>query len=104
VSSQSILRAARRSRRISQRELARRTGVAQPTIARIEAGSADPRLGTLERLLDACGYVIEALPRPGEGVDRSQIRELLELTPRRRLELLRADVEGVDRLERATRS
>jgi transcriptional regulator with XRE-family HTH domain len=103
VSSQNILRGARWSRRISQRELARRTGVAQPTIARIEAGSADPRLATLERLLDACGYIIEALPRPGEGVDRSQIRELLRLTARQRLDLLRADVEGLDRLERAAR-
>jgi transcriptional regulator with XRE-family HTH domain len=103
VSSQSILRGARRARGISQRELARRTGIAQPTIARIEAGSADPRLATLERLLEACGYVIEAAPRPGEGVDRSQMRELLRLSPRRRLELLRDDVEGLDRLERAVR-
>ena len=104
MTSQSILRTARRARRISQRELARRTGVAQPTIARIEAGVADARLSTLERLLEACGYVIEALPRPGEGVDRTQMRELLRLTPLQRLELLREDVRGLERLERAVRA
>lgn len=36
---------------LSQRELALRTGVAQPTIARIEGGRVDPRVTTLERLL-----------------------------------------------------
>ena len=78
--------------------------MAQPTIARIEAGIIDPRVSTVERLLEACGYVIEALPRPGEGVDRTQMRELLRLTPRERLELLRDDVEGLGRLERAVRA
>lgn len=104
MTSQSIIRTARRSRRISQRELARRSRVAQPTIARIEAGIVDPRLSTVERLLEACGYVIEALPRPGEGVDRTQMRELLRLTPRARLDLLRDDVKGLGRLEQAVRA
>lgn len=103
MSSRFSLRNARRSRGVSQRELAQRSGVAQPTIARIEAGTADPRLGTLERLFEACGWVIEAAPRPGERVDRSQMRELLLLTPRQRLELLRDDVAGLARLERARR-
>lgn len=88
---------------MSQRELARLTGVAQPTIARIESGAADPRLGTVERLLTACGYVIEALPRAGARVDRTQMRELLKLTPRQRLDLLRDDAAGLDRLEAAVR-
>jgi transcriptional regulator with XRE-family HTH domain len=96
-----LLRSARLSRRLTQRELARRTGVAQPTIARIESGRANPRLETLSRLLEACGHTIEAVPTPGYGVDRSQMRELLRVSPRRRLELLRDDVRGLARLERA---
>ena len=101
VPAQTLIRTARRNRRLTQRVLARRTGVAQPTIARIESGRENPRLETVERLLTACGYVIEALPKPGYGVDRSQMRELLRLSPRRRLELLREDVQGLTRLERA---
>lgn len=38
---------------------------------------------------------------PGHGVDRSQMRELLALSPQERLELLRRDAEGLARLDRA---
>ena len=100
---QELLRTARRRSGLTQRELARRTGIAQPTIARIESGAADPRLGTLEVLLEVCGYVVEALPRPGYGVDRTQIRELLSLSPLERLQLLTEDVKGLEQLERARR-
>ena len=101
VPAQTFVRAARQSRRLTQRELARRTGIAQPTIARIESGRENPRLETVERLLEACGYVIEALPKPGHGVDRTQMRELLRVSRQRRLELLRDDVQGLMRLEQA---
>lgn len=69
-------------------ELALRTGIAQPTIARIEAGHVDPRVTTLERLLSVCGVDLAAVDQPGTGVDRTQIRELLRLGPIERLELL----------------
>ena len=101
VPGQTLLRTARRTRRLTQRELARRSGVAQPTIARIESGRESPRLQTLETLLEVCGYVIEAVPKPGHGVDRTQMRELLQLSPRQRLELLREDVRGLARLDAA---
>ena len=81
----SSLRKARRRAGLSQRALAARTGIAQPTIARIERGQDDPRLRTIERLLQACDETVEALPRPGLGVDRTEIRELLALTPRQRM-------------------
>ena len=88
---------------LSQRELARRTGVAQPTIARIERGQVEPRIGTLLRLLDECGERLVVERVPGRGIDRTQIRELLRLTPRQRLELLRGDAAGLSRLEKAVR-
>ena len=103
VPAETLLRTVRRAGRLTQRELARRSGVAQPTIARIETGRESPRLRTLETLLEVCGYVIEATPKPGHGVDRTQIRELLRLSPRERLELLRDDVAGLRRLETAVR-
>ncbi|SCE75661.1 helix-turn-helix domain-containing protein [Micromonospora chokoriensis] len=50
------LRALRRRADLSQRELAERSGVPQPTLARIESGrAADPRFRTVERLVTAAG-------------------------------------------------
>ena len=103
MSAQELLRAARAEAGLTQRELAARTGVAQPTIARVEAGAADPRVETLDRLLRACGHTLTAQRRAGAGVDRSQIRELLRLSPAARVELLRDDAAGLARLERAVK-
>lgn len=82
-----MLRFARSRANLTQRELAAKSGVPQETIARIERGRADPRLGTLDRLLEACGYGLEVEPRLGIGVDRTQIEQLLLLTTSERLAL-----------------
>ena len=81
------LRHARRRKGFSQRELARRAGVQQPVVARIESGTVTPRVDTLQRLLEACGESLMTGPRLGEGIDRSQIRESLKLPPAERLRL-----------------
>ena len=80
------MRAARRRAGLSQRALAERAGVPQATIARIEAGQVDPRIGTVEVLLTACGLDLDATPRLGDGIDRAHIRTNLALTPAERLE------------------
>ncbi|MEU8115546.1 helix-turn-helix transcriptional regulator [Micromonospora sp. NPDC048947] len=50
------LRALRRRADLSQRQLAEKSGVPQPTLARIESGRAiDPRFRTVERLVQAAG-------------------------------------------------
>jgi predicted transcriptional regulator len=95
------LRRARQRARLTQRELAHRTGVAQPTIARIERGLVDPRTTTLERLLTGCGTGLAVREVSGLGIDRSQMRELLKLTPRQRLDSLRDDATGLARFDRA---
>ncbi len=92
---------ARRRAGLTQRVLAARTGVSQPTIARIERGKDDPRLGTLERLLNACGETIEVVPQAGRGIDRSEIRELLKMSPRQRLVGLAEEGIALDQLRRA---
>lgn len=97
------LRKARRRSGLSQRALAARTGVAQPTIARIERGQDDPRIGTLERLFLACGETIEALPRAGSGIDRTEIRVLLALSPAQRIAALIDEASALDRLTRSRR-
>jgi transcriptional regulator with XRE-family HTH domain len=93
-----LLRHARNKSNLSQRELGRRAGVTQATISRIEDGLISPRFDTLERLLEACGFQLDAVPRRGEGVDRTAIRELLRLTPTRRLRLAAAEARNVGRL------
>jgi predicted transcriptional regulator len=95
------LKRARRRAALTQRALAARTGVAQPTVARIETGTEVPRVDTLAVLLRACGEELEPVPLRGLGVDRTQIRALLQMTPRQRLQAAARDAAGLHRLERA---
>jgi len=52
----------REQRGMSQRDLARQTGIKQPQIARLEKGDQLPTLDTLWRLLDALDARIELSP------------------------------------------
>lgn len=80
-----LLTRARRQAGLTQRDLARVTGVPQPAIARIERGRSSPRLATLERLLAGTGSAVELGSALGIGVDRSLIRALLQLSPEERM-------------------
>jgi transcriptional regulator with XRE-family HTH domain len=51
----------RAKKRLSQVELAKRSGVSRPTISRIEAGEGEPGIDVLERLADALGVKIADL-------------------------------------------
>ena len=97
-----LIRHARRAAGRTQRELAADAGVPQSTIARIELGRLVPRVDTLERLLRAMGLSLEAVPAIGAGVDRTQIRELLRLTPGERARLAAADAAALDPIARIT--
>lgn len=98
-----LVRRARRGAQLTQRALARRSRIPQPTIAAIESGHQDPRFETLRSLVESCGQEVTAVPRLGRGVDRSQIRELLRLSPGQRLRLAAEDARGLERLLRSTR-
>lgn len=98
-----ILRYSRTKAGLSQRELAERTGVRQSGVARIEAGRVSPRVDTLNRLLLACGAHVDAVPRRGEGLDRTGIRELLALTPEERLRRAATEARNLAEFERAVR-
>ena len=92
-----MVRYARRSSGMTQRELARRAGIPQETIARIERARIDPRVGTLDRLLEACGWGLELEPRLGIGIDRTVIRRLVAMDPAERLlSALATDREHVE--------
>jgi predicted transcriptional regulator len=72
---------------MSQRALATAARVPQATIGRIEAGTVAPRVDTLTALLAAAGADLEVVPRIGEGVDRSLIRDRLKMSPAQRIRL-----------------
>ena len=76
-----MVRHARRRAGLTQRQLAAKAGIPQESIARIEKGRVDPRVGTLDRLLEACEFGLEAMPRRGIGIDRTQFARLLRATP-----------------------
>lgn len=59
ASAAQLLSTARRRRGLSQRELARRSGVAQPLISAIETGRRQPGADLLLGLLRATGYDLE---------------------------------------------
>ncbi|HUR22323.1 MAG TPA: helix-turn-helix domain-containing protein [Acidimicrobiales bacterium] len=92
---------ARRRAGLTQRRLAAATGVAQPTIARIEGGLETPRVDTLDRLLRACGDALEAVPLAGVGIDRTVINELLRLSPAERIELSAREAETLAAFDKA---
>jgi transcriptional regulator with XRE-family HTH domain len=66
---------------MSQRTLARRAKVPQPTLSRIESGKTNPNLATLEKIYKAlfCDFVL--LPLPWRDIDQivqQQIRRIAE--------------------------
>ena len=98
-----LLRAARAHGGLTQRALAARAGLPQPTIAAIESGAQDPRYRTLERLIRACGQELDLLAAAGAGVDRTQFRTTLRLSPARRLSRAAAGARALRRLRAARR-
>jgi transcriptional regulator with XRE-family HTH domain len=84
---------------LTQQQLAKRAGVSQPALARIESGRISPRIDTANRILKGCGMTLEAVPRAGEGVDRTTIRRMLRLTPRKRLALATEEASNLAKLQ-----
>jgi transcriptional regulator with XRE-family HTH domain len=101
VDAAAMLRMARRRAQLSQRELARRAGVPQATISRIERGAVSPTFDTLDPLIRACGMRLETVEPRGHDVDRSLIREALRRTPAQRW---RYSVDAARHLDEMRRS
>jgi transcriptional regulator with XRE-family HTH domain len=62
------LRSGRRRLGCNQRELARRAGISQATVARLEAGG-EARFGVVVAALAACGLLVVAVPPDGAPDD-----------------------------------
>ncbi len=97
-----LLRDARIRAVLSQRQLARRAKTAQSVVARVELGETSPSWDTLERLLAAAGFELEArlLVKPvGRSHMLADVGRILSLTPEQRL----AEVRNVSRFAMAAR-
>lgn len=83
-----LVRTARRRRRLTQKELARVSGVSPSTLSRVEAGKVDPTYGTLAALMRSMGY------RFGDDLQQEstdeQIAKAVEATYGRRRDRLAA--------------
>ena len=97
------LRWARLTAGLSQRALADRSGVPQSTVGRIEAGAIDPRVGTLSRLLRACGFDLDVTERIGQGIDRTLMRPTPPDRAEERLRRVGAEAGTLARLRGAAR-
>src|SRR5262245_1514612 len=75
------LKRARRAARLTQRELAARSGVSQAAIARIEKGSTSPRFDTFSQILAATGHRYELVAEPpSHEVDRAALRAAMAMS------------------------
>ncbi len=82
-----LLKDARRQAGLSQAGLARRLGVSQAAVAKLERAGANPTVDTLDGALWAMGRRLTLdSPTRSAGVDESLIRRQLELTPAQRIE------------------
>jgi transcriptional regulator with XRE-family HTH domain len=66
------VRASRKERRLTQKQLAAASGISQAEISRIERGQTNPTAGTLAALLVPLGVRLGVVKR--EGRDESEIR------------------------------
>ena len=55
---------AREEKGLTQRDLARLSGIRQPAIARLESMKVTPQIDTLFKLLNPLGYTIQIVPIP----------------------------------------
>jgi transcriptional regulator with XRE-family HTH domain len=80
----SLLKRARQLAGLTQAELARRSGIAAPTISAYEAGRRDPTVTNLVRLLDAAGLdlALQQSEHAHRGRRLEQVLSLASVLPR----------------------
>ena len=78
---------AREAEGLTQAQLAKRLGITQPSVARLEKAGDNVTLATLQRALNVMNRTLElrAAQMPS-SVDDTQILEALRLTPGERIE------------------
>jgi transcriptional regulator with XRE-family HTH domain len=62
VRSGELIKDLRRRHRLTQEQLAARSGIAQSVISQYESGRRDPTVERLEALLNSCGETLRSVP------------------------------------------
>ncbi len=98
-----LLRDARRRAGVSQRQLAIRTGIAQPSLSRIENGRESPSFERFAACMEALGFEpsVELHELAGSRADPVHLAAETQMTPAQRLESLFEWMRFGDRLGRA---
>lgn len=65
---------ARKSEKISQEELSRRSGLKQSAIARVERGTHSPSANTLIRMLHPMGYTLKVVPLKNTKISKTKTK------------------------------
>jgi transcriptional regulator with XRE-family HTH domain len=86
MSTGALIRATREAEGLTQAVLARRLGITQPSVARLEAAGDEVSVATLQRALNAMGRALElrVVARP-PSVDETLLHRTLAMTPDERL-------------------
>lgn len=92
---------ARRRAGLSQRQVAARSGVSQPEIARIEAGLVSPSFARIIGIIRACGFDLAFRLVPLDEDAFTLAEQNLARTPDERLESLYAGLEFFEAGRRA---
>jgi transcriptional regulator with XRE-family HTH domain len=81
-----LIRETREAEGLTQAALARRLGITQPSVARLEAAGDEVSVATLQRALNAMGRALElrVVARPS-SVDETLLYRTLAMTPDERL-------------------
>lgn len=98
-----LIREARIVGGLTQAALAARLGTTQSAVSRWERGLDIPRVDTLGRILQACGFEADLRFRRHDDVDRSQIAYQLSLDPAARARVFDSMIDAVAEARRARR-
>ena len=100
----SLIREARLADGLTQAQLARRLGITQPSVARMEAAGDEVSVATLQRALRALGRSLELrATKQAPSYDESLLRQNLALSPPERLERMQQGFNRFAALAEATR-
>ena len=92
--SAALIREARLRARLTQAELADRTGRDRSVIARWEQGAVAPSVETLVELVRACGFDLPLILVPHDTSLDQRLRKNLVLSPERRVDRLLGAPDG----------
>ena len=98
-----LIREARLRARLTQLELAARSGTTQSAISRWERGRSEPGVDTLRRLVEACGQRLEIDLGSADVAPVAGFEENLRLDPTGRLDQLVRTVRFIEAGRRAMR-